>query len=40
MRVLGHDMQAGDTIYCCPHCARKSGNHHRTERHRAEGWNI
>jgi regulator of protease activity HflC (stomatin/prohibitin superfamily) len=24
-RVRAHDMQAGDTMYCCPHCARKSG---------------
>ena len=39
-RVRAHDMQAGDTMCCCPHCARKSGNHHRTERRRAEGWNI
>jgi len=35
-RVLGHDVQAGDTMYCRPHCAHKSGNHHRTERRRAE----
>ena len=39
-RVPGHDMQAADTMYCRPHCARKSGNHHRTDRRRAKGWTI
>jgi len=25
-RILGHGVEANDTIYCCAHCARKAGN--------------
>jgi hypothetical protein len=24
-RVIGHGIAAGDKVYCCAHCARKSG---------------
>ncbi|MBA2434217.1 MAG: hypothetical protein H0V54_03860 [Chthoniobacterales bacterium] len=24
-RVIGHDVQEGDRIYCCAHCARADG---------------
>ncbi|MEU2006912.1 hypothetical protein ACH47B_37560 [Rhodococcus sp. NPDC019627] len=24
-RILGHGVEADDTIYCCAHCARESG---------------
>jgi hypothetical protein len=24
-RVIGHGIQAGDTVYCCAHCATQSG---------------
>ncbi|HSF43956.1 MAG TPA: hypothetical protein VLT87_29470 [Thermoanaerobaculia bacterium] len=24
-RIVGHGVQAGDTIYCCAHCAEHSG---------------
>jgi hypothetical protein len=24
-RVLGHGIAAGETVYCCAHCARESG---------------
>lgn len=25
-RILGHGLEADDRIYCCAHCARKSGH--------------
>ncbi|NDJ35357.1 MAG: hypothetical protein GYB64_11885 [Chloroflexi bacterium] len=25
VRVIGHGLQAGDTIYCCNHCAERAG---------------
>ncbi|MEX1257449.1 MAG: hypothetical protein WEG36_07515 [Gemmatimonadota bacterium] len=25
VRVVGHGVEAGPAIYCCAHCARKSG---------------
>ena len=25
IRVIGHGVQAGDTIYCCAHCAEQQG---------------
>ena len=25
-RVIGHDVQEGDRIYCCAHCARADGS--------------
>ena len=31
-RILGHGVEAGDTMYCCAHCARKSGHHNLTDR--------
>ncbi|HYY21391.1 MAG TPA: hypothetical protein VE780_05880 [Thermoleophilaceae bacterium] len=24
-RVVGHGIEAGETIYCCAHCAREAG---------------
>ena len=24
-RILGHGVQHGETIFCCAHCARRSG---------------
>ena len=24
-KVIGHGVEAGGTIYCCAHCARRSG---------------
>ena len=24
-RIIGHDVQANGTIYCCAHCARAAG---------------
>jgi hypothetical protein len=24
-RILGHGLEAGGTMYCCAHCARKAG---------------
>ena len=24
-RVIGHGIEAGDSMYCCAHCARESG---------------
>jgi hypothetical protein len=24
-RVMGHGVEAGDSIFCCAHCARESG---------------
>lgn len=24
-RILGHGIQDGDRVFCCAHCARKSG---------------
>lgn len=24
-RIIGHGVEAGDTIYCCAHCAEKAG---------------
>lgn len=24
-RIIGHGMQAGGSMYCCAHCARKAG---------------
>ncbi|MEX0730752.1 MAG: hypothetical protein WED00_17295 [Aquisalimonadaceae bacterium] len=24
-RIIGHGMEAGDTFYCCAHCARSAG---------------
>jgi phage terminase large subunit GpA-like protein len=24
-RIIGHGVEQGDTIYCCAHCAGKSG---------------
>lgn len=24
-RVIGHGVEAGDTVYCCAHCARRAG---------------
>jgi hypothetical protein len=32
-RILGHGVEAGDTMYCCAHCARESGDHNLTDRH-------
>lgn len=25
VRVLGHGLEAGDTVYCCDHCAEADG---------------
>lgn len=25
VRVIGHGLEAGDDVYCCQHCAEKSG---------------
>jgi hypothetical protein len=25
-RILGHGVEADDTVYCCAHCARKASN--------------
>jgi hypothetical protein len=24
-RIIGHGVEAGDSIFCCAHCARESG---------------
>lgn len=24
-KIIGHGLQAGDTLYCCAHCARHAG---------------
>lgn len=24
-RILGHGVEAGNTVYCCAHCARREG---------------
>jgi hypothetical protein len=24
-RIIGHGVEAGDTLYCCAHCASKAG---------------
>jgi hypothetical protein len=26
-KVIGHGIEAGDTVYCCANCARLSGEH-------------
>ena len=31
-RILGHGVEAGDTIYCCAHCASRSGAEGLTDR--------
>ncbi|KUG62100.1 hypothetical protein RCG67_03040 [Kocuria sp. CPCC 205292] len=31
-RVLGHGVEAGNTIYCCAHCAEHSGAEGLTDR--------
>lgn len=25
VRVIGHGVQHGETVYCCAHCAKRSG---------------
>jgi hypothetical protein len=25
-RIIGHGIQAGDTMFCCAHCARQEGH--------------
>ncbi len=25
-RILGHGVEAGDSMYCCAHCARQEGH--------------
>lgn len=27
VRILGHDLEANGTYYCCEHCARQAGIH-------------
>ncbi|EOM78345.1 hypothetical protein DW322_14340 [Rhodococcus rhodnii] len=31
-RILGHGVEAGDTVYCCAHCARAAGAAQLTDR--------
>ena len=31
-RILGHGVEADNSIYCCAHCARKSGRDDMTDR--------
>jgi hypothetical protein len=30
--ILGHGVEAGGKIYCCAHCARRSGEHGISDR--------
>jgi hypothetical protein len=32
IRIVGHGLQAGDTIYCCGHCAEHGGATGLTDR--------
>ncbi|CDP84554.1 MULTISPECIES: hypothetical protein [Mycolicibacterium] len=34
-RILGHGVQAAQTMYCCAHCARESGHSELVDRQRA-----
>ncbi|MBU9763973.1 hypothetical protein FR943_08975 [Mycobacterium sp. TNTM28] len=31
-RILGHGVEAADTMYCCAHCARESGHSELVDR--------
>ncbi|MFI7495739.1 hypothetical protein ACH9D2_13620 [Kocuria sp. M4R2S49] len=31
-RILGHGVEAGETVYCCAHCAQHSGAEGLTDR--------
>jgi phage terminase large subunit GpA-like protein len=31
-RVLGHGVEAGEAVYCCAHCAQRSGAEGLTDR--------
>ncbi|KWX26120.1 hypothetical protein AFM11_02460 [Mycolicibacterium wolinskyi] len=34
-RILGHGVEAADTMYCCAHCARESGHSELVDRQAA-----
>ena len=31
-KIIGHGVQAGETIYCCAHCARQAGTQGLSDR--------
>ncbi len=31
-RIIGHGVQVHNTVYCCAHCARQSGEHEVQDR--------
>jgi hypothetical protein len=31
-RIIGHGVEAGDSVYCCAHCAAEEGHSELTDR--------
>ena len=31
-RIVGHGVQAGDTVFCCAHCAQEAGHEELRDR--------